>query len=210
MRRRSGGHRSASVTAVRRLWASPDPPFCDHWEQPPAWTASGRGGGGGERGGGAGLRWAMGRLGPWGIALLVAAAVVAAIGIGLRPSPHRAATSARDAPGPSPECEAPGRERVTRYAGSWTGRINDPEPPSDRTYDLRGLRHVGYGSATRYAITIADPGSGWTASRQCVLGGTVLSSVARDRTWGDLGDNYNGDALDIGIESDWAVVDGPR
>jgi hypothetical protein len=38
----------------------------------------------------------------------------------------------------------------------------------------------------------------------------VLSSVARDRTWEDLGDNYNGDALDIGIESDWAVVDGLR
>ena len=124
--------------------------------------------------------------------------------------PVMGATVTARGPAPSPECEAPGRERVTRYSGTWSERINDPEPPSDRTYDLRGLRHVGYGSATRYAITIADPGSGWTASRQCVVGGTVLSTVRRDRTWGDLGDNYNGDALDIGVESDWAVVDGLR
>ena len=117
-----------------------------------------------------------------------------------------------DATGPvaSPECDAAGRERVTRYQGRWTSRINDPEPPSDRTYDLRALRHVGYGSATRYAITLANPGSGWTAARQCVLGGTVLSSVDPDRTWEDLERNYNGDALDVGVSSDWAVVDGLR
>jgi hypothetical protein len=109
-----------------------------------------------------------------------------------------------DATGPaaSPECNAAGRERVTSYQGRWTSRINDPDPPSDRTYDLRALRHVGYGSSTRYAITLANPGSGWTAARQCVLGGTVLSSVDPDRTWEDLERNYNGDALDVGVESD--------
>jgi hypothetical protein len=113
-------------------------------------------------------------------------------------------------PAASPECSAPGRQRVTSYAGTWRERINDPEPPPDRTYDLRKLRHVGYGSATMYAITIANPASGWTSSRTCVLGGTVTSSVDRDRTWEDLEESYNGDALDVGIESDWAVVDGLR
>jgi hypothetical protein len=121
-------------------------------------------------------------------------------------------TPVPDAKGPvaSPECDAPGRERVTRYDGTWLGRINDPYPPSDLNYDLRGLRHVGYGSSTRYAITLANPGSSWTSARACVLGGTVLSSVDRGRTWEDLERNYNGDALDIGVEADWAVVDGLR
>ena len=127
------------------------------------------------------------------------------------PTTHQA--SRRAVAGPpvaSPECSAPGRQWVTRYAGSWTERINDPEPPADRTYDLRRLRHVGYGSATMYAITIANPSSGWTSSRSCVLGGEVRSSVDRGRRWADLEENYNGDALDVGIASDWAVVDGLR
>ena len=126
------------------------------------------------------------------------------------PAPVTAAAVAALAPAASPECDGTGRDRVTSYRGRWTSRINEPHPPSDRTYDLRGLRHVGYGSATPYAITLANPASGWTAARQCVLGGTVQSSVDPQRTWEDLEDNYNGDALDLGVASDWAVVDGLR
>jgi hypothetical protein len=143
---------------------------------------------------------------------LVALAVLVARTAGRSPqqSPEPGPVAASPGVRADAACNAPGRERVTQYAGRWTTRINDPYPPPDRTYDLRNLRHVGYGTTTRYAITIANPGAGWTSSRMCLLGGTVLSSVDRGRNWEDLENNYNGDGLDIGIESDWAVVDGLR
>lgn len=152
---------------------------------------------------------------PLAAVLVVAGAALAVRISGSAPEraaqrPPPATPAAALSPVASPECDAAGREQVTDYRGRWTSRINDPYPPSDRTYDLRALRHVGYGSATRYAITLANPGSGWTAARQCVLGGTVLSSVDPRRTWEDLEEHYNGDALDLGVEADWAVVDGLR
>jgi len=99
---------------------------------------------------------------------------------------------------------------VSRHRGVVTERVSESHPPNGRTFDLRGMTSTAYGNSTVYALTFGITGSESTAGGLCILGGVVRSSVSPGRTWDDLNDNVNGDALSFGTSSGVGVVDGLR
>jgi hypothetical protein len=112
---------------------------------------------------------------------------------------------------PAPACpQRPGQVRVT---GTRRDALHVAVPRSDTTYDLRGLRSVGFPEQTLYPLSFGDVRhgrpTGAVAKDLCILGGTVVGQQPRSLTWQQVKHSHDGDGLRVQAGG-WYVVDGLR
>jgi IPT/TIG domain len=88
--------------------------------------------------------------------------------------------------------DALARPNVVVVDGTTSSQYRVASPPSDTTYDLRGLTSTAYPNVSTYPLSF---GKGTAGLRTVVVGGTVLGDAPATATWQDLKTNYDGTAL---------------
>jgi hypothetical protein len=165
------------------------------------------------------------------IAAIVTAALVAGA-LGRRSGPAPSATRATAAPTTSaptrsaettrttggaqtgpPARACPQRPSTVRVTGVRRDTLHVAAPPSDTTYDLRGLRSVAFPEETLYPLSFGDVRhgrpTGAVAVGLCFIGGTVVGQQPRSLTWQQVKHSHDGDGLRVQAGG-WYVVDGLR
>jgi hypothetical protein len=172
------------------------------------------------------------------VAVLVAAVVVAALSRRSGRAPA-AAPATSTAPAPSASAGAPSssggtpgttggaggtqaaasapacpqRPHPVRVTGTRRDALHVAEPPSDTTYDLRGLRSVAFPDQTLYPLSFGDVRhgrpTGPAAQGLCIIGGTVVGQQPRSLTWRQVKRSYDGDGLRVQAGGRY-VVEGLR
>jgi hypothetical protein len=165
------------------------------------------------------------------IAAIVTAALVAGA-LGRRSGPAPSATRATAAPTTSaptrsaettrttggaqtgpPARACPQRPSTVRATGVRRDALHVAAPPSDTTYDLRGLRSVAFPEETLYPLSFGDVRhgrpTGAVAVGLCFIGGTVVGQQPRSLTWQQVKHSHDGDGLRVQAGG-WYVVDGLR
>jgi hypothetical protein len=164
------------------------------------------------------------------VAVFVTAAVVAALSRRSGPAPSATpATPTLATPAPPGSTGTTGptgggqtgssahacskRPSPVRMTGIRRDALHVAAPPSDTTYDLRGLRSVAFPKETLYPLSFGDVRhgrpTGAVAVGLCIIGGTVVGQQPRSLTWQQVKHSHDGDGLRVQAGG-WYLVDGLR
>ncbi len=109
------------------------------------------------------------------------------------------------------------RPGTVRRTGADDAAYQVDSPPSDVTYDLRGLTSTAYPYQSLYPLVFGKVKHGQAAGQDmpaehlCIIGGTVVGQQPRSLTWRQVKHDpgYDGDGLRASA-SGWYLVDGLR